>query len=92
MRYPVMTLIDETEITASMIEENGQYQIYVEKWSVEHDDFDHFTVQMPELVIIESKGYSDKDRDEIFQHITNLQQDITDFVKECMEEELCHNY
>ena len=47
MKYPIMTLKNGTEITASGINEQGQTKIYVEKWNIEHDDFDSFEIILP---------------------------------------------
>ena len=31
MKYPIMTLIDGTEVTASDIEKDGNLQVYIER-------------------------------------------------------------
>lgn len=81
MKYPIMTLIDETEITASGFE-NNSVQIYAEKWDEKKDCFNHLTIFLPEEKIYEITGFTKKEAMNIIQHISNLKKDIMNFVKE----------
>lgn len=88
MKYPIMTLIDEIEITASDFDNNKQLHIYVEKWNPNHDDFDNFEMIIPEGKVLKIHGFSIKETKRISDHIKNLQEDIIDFIKE-KEDERC---
>lgn len=88
MKYPVMTLIDKTEITVSDFDNNNQLHIYVEKWNQKHDDFDFFEMLIPDGKILKIHGFSIKETKRISDHIKNLQEDIIEFVKE-KEDEKC---
>ena len=89
MKYPIITLNDETEITASNLTENGKIFVYIEKWNASLDDFNYFEIILPDNFITKQNGYTEVEIEKLKNHIISLQKDIFDYVQEKEEEEKC---
>lgn len=65
MKYPFMTRNDGTEITFSdikIIDDNEQVEVYFERWSKEHNDFDYLRVKLPGGIIVDGNGFGDVEK------------------------------
>jgi len=89
MKYPVMTLIDGTEITSSDFDKNNQLHIYVEKWSRARNDFSYFEMIIPQGKVLKIHGFSIHETKILSDRIIRLQNDIIDFIKEKGDGERC---
>lgn len=58
MIYPYLTLNDNTEITHSEMQADGNVKVYIETPN-EKDDFHNATCYLPEYKWVEVSGYSD---------------------------------
>lgn len=84
MFYPIFTLEDGTEATASKPDENGNVFLYVEKFDSTKNMFDKVTFQLPGVAIISSCGYSTDELKTMQKEYSVIQNDIVSYVMEQM--------
>ncbi len=76
MLYPICTLEDDTEITASKTDKNGNTKLYIEKFDSEKDEFLNATILLPMNTIESSSGFSKEDINEIVNKFNYKTRDI----------------
>lgn len=85
MLYPIATLLDETEITASKIEREipvKSVRVYVEKWDKDEDDFIFFEIRLPQGKILQKHKYPESELVRLSSHLLHLSDDIISYVEE----------
>lgn len=89
MIHPILTLFNETEITASKPDENNNIKVYVE-W-VNNDDLESITylIDTDKNISVIKKETSNEDKIKYYTKlIEKMKDDITEYVDE-KENELC---
>ena len=76
MLYPICTLEDDTEITASKTDKNGNTKLYIEIFDSEKDEFLNATILLPMNTIESSSGFSKEDINEIVNKFNYKTRDI----------------
>ena len=82
MIHPIITLPDNTEITASRIQNDGNYHIYIEAWDSKLDAFKHIDFLFPEGKILSAYGYDSSEISKYRTKLTNIEEDIFGFIEE----------
>lgn len=82
MIHPIITLPDNTEITASRMQDDKTYHIYIEAWDASLEDFKHIEFLFPEGAVLSSRGYSLEDINIYRTKLSNIEEDISAFLEE----------
>ena len=82
MLYPIFSIEDGTEATASNPDEKGNIKLYVEKFDHTKDMFDNATFLLPGVAIVSSSGYSADELVTMQKEYSEIQNDIVDYVME----------
>lgn len=82
MLYPIATLIDGTEITASKFHSDNTFDVGIEKWNKNIGDFSSFQVRFPSKEIINKNKCDDLFFRTVYNHVCNLSDIICDYIKE----------
>lgn len=82
MLYPIATLIDGTEITASKIHADNTFDVGIEKWNQGLNDFSSFQIRFPNKSILNKHKCDHAFLNTLYRHICNLSDAIFDYVKE----------
>ena len=81
MKYPFLTLDDQTEIVHSEMLPDGKVQVYIEKPD-EKDCFHHFTCYLPKYEISDVYGFTDDEVKKYTEIIRSTAHLIMEFSKE----------
>ena len=81
MRYPFMTLEDDTEITHSEMQANGEVKVYVETPD-EKDCFHSMVCYLPDYRVEEVEGYSEEEVEKYLDFIRKAAHLILEFSQE----------
>lgn len=81
MIYPFMTLEDDTEITHSEMQENGEVKVYVETPD-EKDCFHSLICYLPDYRVEEVEGYSEEEVEKYLDFIRKAAHLILEFSQE----------
>ncbi len=82
MLYPIATLIDGTEITASKIHADNTFDVGIEKWNQSINDFSSFQIRFPSKNIINKYKCDDAFLNALYRHVCNLSDVIFDYINE----------
>ena len=82
MLYPIATLIDGTEITASRIHSDNSFDVSIEKWNQSINDFSSFQIHFPDKSIMNKHNCDNEFLQTLYVHVCNLSTVIFDYVKE----------
>lgn len=82
MLYPIVTLIDGTEITASKIHADNTFDVGIEKWNQSINDFSSFQIRFQSKNIINMHKCDDTFLNILYRYVCNLSDVIFDYVKE----------
>ncbi len=80
MLYPIFSYSDGTEVTASRPDEDGNVDIYVERFDKNRDAFNYARIRIPNPVLVSSKGYTEADITMMLERYSAIQEDIIDYV------------
>ncbi len=81
MIYPFMTLEDDTEITHSEMQENGEVKVYVETPD-EKDGFHSLICYLPDYRVEDVAGYSEEEVEKYLDFIRKAAHLILEFSQE----------
>lgn len=81
MIYPFMTLEDDTEITHSEMQANGEVKVYVETPD-EKDCFHSMVCYLPDYRVEEVEGYSEEEVEKYLDFIRKAAHLILEFSQE----------
>lgn len=82
MKYPVFTYDDGTEVTASKINVDGTFKLYIEKWDNTRNGFNHLMILLPENQILECEGYDSNEIKSMCEYYDLLKEDIKEYIEE----------